>query len=100
MEVFNKKADKVFKSRKITSFVMITISIILLIYALIFEEPIIILIIIILVTKIIDMIINFYKTKNNKQTSNMRNKTDDWEELRSKSRLFEVFCITYQLRIV
>jgi len=62
----NKKTKKL---RFITSFLIITLSIILLIYAITSNEPIIILVVIILIIKIIDIMFNFNKIRRKTQIS-------------------------------
>jgi hypothetical protein len=55
------------KIRLLTSFLIIALSIILLIYAIICDEPIVILVVFILIVKIIDLIFNFYRVRRKKQ---------------------------------
>ena len=61
MDVMTDKSIKTKKLRLITSSLIIALSIILLIYAIISDEPIVILIVIILIIKIIDIILNLQK---------------------------------------
>jgi hypothetical protein len=64
------------KYRIITSFLIITLSIILLIYAFISDEPIILLVIFILIVKIVDLILNLFRIKKKKHQHrfcNLRN---------------------------
>jgi uncharacterized membrane protein len=66
MDVMAVKNKKIKKLRLITSFLIITLSIILLVYAIISDEPIVIIVVLILVVKIIDLIFNFYKIRRKK----------------------------------
>jgi hypothetical protein len=66
MDVVAVKNKKIKKLRLITSFLIITLSIILLVYAIISDEPMAILVVLILVVKIIDLIFNFYKIRSKK----------------------------------
>jgi hypothetical protein len=54
------KNKKIKKYRPLISFLIISLSIIMLIYALIIDAPIVILVILILILKIIDLIFNLY----------------------------------------
>jgi hypothetical protein len=60
------KNKKIKKLNLLTSFLIITLSIILLVYAINSNEPIVIIVILILVAKIIDLIFNFYKIRRKK----------------------------------
>jgi len=61
MDVVTVKNKKIKKLRLITSFFIITLSIILLVYAVIRDEPIVILVVFILLIKTIDIILNLQK---------------------------------------
>jgi len=61
MDVMTHKSIKTKKLRLIISSLIIALSIILLIYALISDEPIVIIIVFILIIKIIDIILNLQK---------------------------------------
>ena len=63
MDVMTYKNKKTKKLRIITSFLIITLSIILLIYAIIDNEPIAVLVVFILITKMLDLILNIHRTK-------------------------------------
>jgi len=60
------KKKPIKKYRLLTSFLIITLSIILLIYALISDEPIIMLVIFILIIKIVDLIFILFRFKKKK----------------------------------
>ena len=66
MEVVTSKNKSIKKLRLITSFLIITLSIVLLVYAMIRNESILLLIIIIFIVKILDLIFNFYKIRRKK----------------------------------
>jgi len=57
------KNKNIKKLRLITSFLIITLSIILLVYAIISHEPILILVVIILLIKITDILMNLQKIR-------------------------------------
>jgi hypothetical protein len=63
MDVMIIKKNKIKKMRLIASFLIITLSIILLVYAIIIDEPIVILVFFILIAKIIDLIFNLYRIR-------------------------------------
>jgi len=58
MDVMTYKNKKTKKLRLITSLLIITLSIILIIYAIISDEPIVILIVFILIIKMMDLLLN------------------------------------------
>jgi hypothetical protein len=60
------KNNKIKKLRLIASFLMITLSIILLVYTIIIDEPIAILVVLILIIKIIDIIFHLYRIRGKK----------------------------------
>jgi len=66
MDVMTYKNKKTKKIRLITSFLIIIFSIILLIYAIISDEPIAIIVALILIIKIIDLICNFNVNRRKK----------------------------------
>jgi len=66
MDVVAVKNKKIKKLRLITSFLIITLSIILLYYAIIIDEPIVIFVIFILIIKITDLILNLQKIRRKK----------------------------------
>jgi hypothetical protein len=66
MGVVANKNNKIKKLKLLTSFLIITLSIILIIYAILSDEPIIILVVSILIVKIIDIIFNLYRTRRKK----------------------------------
>ena len=63
MDVDVIKKNKIKKLRLLTSILIIAISIILLIYALISDEPTIILVVLIIIVKILDHMLNLYKIR-------------------------------------
>jgi hypothetical protein len=66
MGVIAVKNKKIKKLRLLTSFLIITLSIILLIYAKLSDEPMVILVFFILIVKIIDIIFNLYRIRRKK----------------------------------
>jgi hypothetical protein len=66
MDVMTGKNINTKKLRLITSFLIITLSIILLVYAIVSDEPVIILIVLILIIKLIDFILNLQKIRRKK----------------------------------
>ena len=66
MNVVAIKNKKIKKLRPLTSFLIIAFSIILLIYAIINDEPIVILVVLILIVKIMDLIFNLYRLRRKK----------------------------------
>jgi len=69
MDVVTNKKTK--KFRIITSFLIITISIILLAYAIFYDEPIVILVALILIIKIFDITLNFHRMRRRLYTSDI-----------------------------
>ena len=78
MDVMTDKSIKTKKLRLITSFLIIALSIILLIYAIINDGSIVILIVFILIIKIIDLILNLQRIMF-KKTSISNLKTERYE---------------------
>jgi lipid-A-disaccharide synthase-like uncharacterized protein len=73
MDVMAVKNKKIKKLRLITSFLIITLSIILLVYAIISDEPIVILVALILIIKITDLLLNLQKIRRKKTSiSNLK----------------------------
>jgi len=73
MDVVAVKNKKIKKLRLITSFLIITLSIILLVYAITIDEPIVILVVFILIIKIIDLLLNLQKIRRKKPSiSNLK----------------------------
>jgi len=73
MMVKNKKPKKQSikeKIRLIISFLVITLALCLLGYAIVSNEPIVLLIVIILIVKLIDVVLNLLKIRRKTQTSN------------------------------
>jgi hypothetical protein len=66
MDVMAVKNKKIKKLRLLTSFIIIALSIILLIYAIISDEPIVILVVLILMIKIIDLMFNLNRIRRKK----------------------------------
>ena len=66
MDVMTVKIKKIKKLRLIASFLIITLSIILLVYAITINEPIAIFVVLILILKIIDLIFHLYRIKRKK----------------------------------
>ena len=66
MVVIASENKKINKLRLLASFLIITISIILLIYAIISDETIVILVVLILIVKTIDLIFNLYRIRRKK----------------------------------
>jgi len=66
MEVVTGKNKNTKKLRLITSFLIIILSIILLVYAIINDEPIVILVFLILIFKITDLLLNLQKIRRKK----------------------------------
>ena len=73
MEVVTGKNKNTKKLRLITSFLIIILSIILLVYAIISDEPIVILVALILIIKITDLLLNLQKIRRKKTSiSNLK----------------------------
>ena len=62
MDVMTYKNKKIKKLRLITSFLIITLSNILLVYAIISDKPIVILVVFILIIEITDLLLNLKKS--------------------------------------
>jgi len=58
------------KLRLAISFLVITLTLCLLVYAIVNNEPIVLFVVIILIVKIIDITLNFYKIRRKTQISN------------------------------
>jgi len=67
MDVVAVKNKKIKKLRLLTSFLILSISIILFIYAIISDEPIVIIVVLIITVKIMDLIFSLYRIRWRKQ---------------------------------
>jgi lipid-A-disaccharide synthase-like uncharacterized protein len=73
MDVMAIKNKKIKKLRLITSFLIITLSIILLVYAITIDEPIVILVVLILIIKVTHLLLNLQKIRRKKTSiSNLK----------------------------
>ena len=83
MDVMAVKNKKIKKLRLITSFLIITLSIILLIYAITIDEPIVILVVLILIIKVTHLLLNLQKIRRKKTSiSNLKTfRTNRWGEI-------------------
>jgi hypothetical protein len=71
MDVMIDKKTKTKKLKFITSFLIITFSIILLAYVIINDEPMVILVALILIIKIFDIALNFHKIRRRSYRHNI-----------------------------
>jgi membrane protein YdbS with pleckstrin-like domain len=72
MDVMIEKKTKTKKLKYITSFLIIAISIILLTYAIINDEPMVILVSLILIIKIFDIALNIHKIRRRSYRHNIK----------------------------
>jgi hypothetical protein len=66
MDPADVKNKRIKKLRLLTSFLIITLSIILLVYAITIDEPIVIIVFLILIIKITDLLLNLQKIRRKK----------------------------------